>query len=72
MVTTTFKTERNLIVDLPQADGQAVAEEGPVVDVVIDRAGRYSINGQSLINEQIDTLKRGIGEASKGNNQLPL
>lgn len=72
MVTTTFKTERNLVIDLPTAEGQPVAEEGEVVNIVIDRAGRYSINGVSLINEQIDTLRRGIAKAAEGNNQLPV
>ena len=72
LVTTTFKTERNLVIELPKAEGQAALTEVDIVDIMIDRTGQYTINGEVLINNEIDTLKRQIGIASEGNNQLPL
>ena len=40
MVTTTFKPDnRNLVIELPKAEGQAALIEEDVVDVQIDRTG---------------------------------
>ncbi len=72
MVTTTFKKERNLVVTLPESRGEAALAEENVLNVIIDRSGTYSINGRTVRNGEVETLMRALGEASKGNNKLPL
>jgi len=38
--------------------------------VVIDAQGRYYINNQQLVNQQIDTLKRALEKAMPGQKEV--
>ncbi|KGK43166.1 biopolymer transporter ExbD [Nitrincola sp. A-D6] len=63
MVTTTFTRETQLEVSLPEAaSAQTVAQEQERIDVVINAEGLYSVNGQALVNAQIQTLRQAIAE----------
>jgi biopolymer transport protein ExbD len=72
MVSTTFTKENHLSIDLPEAS----AEQQPVatnrLEIIITAAGSYSINGKTLINNQLDTLKRGLMKAANGEEGLPV
>jgi biopolymer transport protein ExbD len=72
MVSTTFTKENHLSIDLPEAS----AEQQPVatnrLEIIITAAGSYSINGKTLINNQLDTLKRGLIKAANGEEGLPV
>ncbi|CAH0990003.1 Tol-Pal system protein TolR [Sinobacterium norvegicum] len=61
MVSTTFTEETHLTVDLPEAVGVTgdVAEN---IEVAINAAGNYTINGNALINQQAATLKSALAE----------
>ncbi len=73
MVTTTFKQSTELTIDLPTAtSSDPVTVNNEQIEVVITADGQYVINGLTLINGRVDTLKLGLEEASKGNNTLPL
>jgi len=73
MVTTTFKQSTELTIDLPTAtSSDPVTVNSEQIEVVITSDGQYVINGLTLINGRANTLKLGLDEASKGNNQLPL
>ena len=72
MVSTTFTKENHLSIDLPEAS----AEQQPVatnrLEIIITASGSYSIKDKSLINNQLDTLKRGIMKAANGETGLPI
>jgi biopolymer transport protein ExbD len=63
MVSTTFRKESELKIDLPEASPQpsTVAEQQPL-EIAIDASGRYFINGQALADEQAETLKEALAK----------
>ena len=63
MVTTTFREESEIQVNLPQASNEPMDHMAQSVEVTIDRDGSYFINQQALINTQLDTLKRALRES---------
>lgn len=73
MVSTTFTKETHLEIDLPESSADAsTSEQVELVEIVVNSNGGYSVNGKSLINNQLDTLKRAIKKESKGNTELPM
>ncbi len=72
MVSTTFTKESHLEIDLPEASGDRQPQHKRQIDVVVDAQGGYSINGQKLINSQLNTLRRALQEVSGGETSLPF
>lgn len=62
MVSTTFIRETQLKIDLPEASGELQEIEGDVVEITVDRAGDYSVNGRILVNSESATLVRALEE----------
>ena len=57
MVSTTFKDEARLRVQLPQAQGEDKPVEEPLmIRVVIDRAGRFFIDDDLIADDRVETL----------------
>lgn len=66
MVTSTFKKEAELTVDLPQASADPALVEEHLIEVIITSDGNYLIN-KTLVSEPdvatiADTLKREAGD----------
>lgn len=72
MVSTTFKQDTELKIDLPEADARAVEQKEQSLEIVIDAEGRYFINKQEVVNRKLETLKTAIHKVSKGSNNIPL
>ncbi|MCB1668566.1 MAG: biopolymer transporter ExbD [Pseudomonadales bacterium] len=72
MVSTTFTKETHLVIDLPEAEGESVEQPAMVVEVLVNRDGSYSINGNALVNRDIETLMKGLYEVSGGDSELPM
>jgi biopolymer transport protein ExbD len=72
MVATTFTEETHLSVDLPEAVGEPTTDSGDRLDIVINADGSYTVNGQALVNNKIETLKSALTKLSEGDNNLPL
>lgn len=72
MVSTTFTKESHLSINLPEADGETADAPKKMVEVVIDKNGQYSINGQNLITTKLITLKQAIEKVSQGDRSLPF
>ena len=70
MVSATFTKETHLTIDIPEASAEAKPIENDIVEVVVQANGEYSIDGQTLINKQRQTLQRGLEQFSNGNRQL--
>lgn len=66
MVTTTFKDELKISINLPKASDKVAKAEPDNINIVIDAEGQYYVNDQKLVNVQIDTLKRALQQAAGG------
>ena len=73
MVSTTFTRETQLKVDLPEsASGEHASETTSQIEVLISAAGEVAINGNSLINPNLDNLKAALARESGGDTRLPV
>lgn len=72
MVSTTFTKDTQLSIDLPEADGQPTRVADKVIEITVTRTGAYAVNGNALVNNELDTLKRAIEETSGGDTALPM
>ena len=67
MVSTTFTRETQLQIELPDSDTAEAAEDRPL-DLVLEvsATGDYAINGQQVVNRDLETLIRALREVSAG------
>jgi biopolymer transport protein ExbD len=72
MLSSTFTKETHLGVELPEATGTPSVDDKQKVEIVIGELGSFSINGQSLVNNEVETLKSAILKVSDGKTDLPL
>lgn len=72
MVSTTFKHDAALSIDLPEASAKVVEQKKETLEIVIDKEGRYFINKQEVVNTKLETLKTAIHKVSKGSNKVPF
>ena len=72
MLTTSFSRSTSLIVNLPEASGETVTE-GPLrIDVTVDRAGGFAVNGRRLVDNDVTTLMQAVTDLSEGDTSLPV
>jgi biopolymer transport protein ExbD len=72
MLSSTFTKETHLGVELPEATGAPSVDEKQKIEIVISEQGGFSINGQNLVNNEIETLKSAILKVSDGKTDMPL
>ena len=72
MVSTTFTKENHLAISLPEAEGEVADAPNKMVEVLVDKDGHYSVNGQRLLNDRIVTLKQAVEKVSEGNRNMPF
>lgn len=72
MVSTTFSKETQLSIDLPEAQGQARVEHQEEIEILIDEAGRFRVNGQGLVDNSMRTLQAAIYKLSSGDTTMPM
>ncbi len=73
MVSTTFVKQSEISIQLPEADSTArPVPANDRIDIMITEQGTYLINGQALINNRPETIRRGLQEVSGGDTTLPL
>lgn len=72
MVSTTFTKETHLKIDLPKASTEEAQEAPLVIDISITADGQYAVNGKTLVNGQLDTLKRAIRQEARDKESLPV
>ena len=65
MASTTFLRESQLAIELPQA-ASAPASSAAHVEVRVDAAGRYAINGRLLPDGELKTLLDALAAQAKG------
>ncbi len=72
MVTTSFDRDTNLVINLPAANGQSVAEVPFQIDVQIDRDGTYAVNGNQLPDNSVTAVTAAIELLAAGDTTIPL
>lgn len=72
MVSTTFTRETQLSIDLPEAEGEAKQSSDQEIEILIDEAGGYRVNGQGLVDARMRTLQAAIYKISAGDTTLPM
>lgn len=72
MVSTTFTRETQLSIDLPEASGELRDAPEQQVEILIDEAGNYRVNGQKLVDARLRTLQASIYKISAGDTTLPM
>ena len=72
MVSTTFKKESHISLNLPEANGEKMVAENNQIEIVINAQGEYSVNNKALANNQFDTLRRAIKAVAGGKSDLPV
>lgn len=72
MVSTTFKHEAEIKVQLPQASEKPAPVPKNSINVVIDAQGRFYINDKELVNTRVNTVKRAMALVAKGHKDIPL
>lgn len=71
MLSSTFDRSAELKIDLPKSSDnpqQQARQEN--IEVIIDSAGNYAVNGKQVVNNQIETLKRAL-QLAIGERQHP-
>ena len=69
MVSTTFDRQSELNIELPEASGEITESDKVEIEVFIGPTGKFTINGNEIINTQIDTLLRALREAAGNENE---
>lgn len=72
MVTTTFREESQIEINLPQASNEPMDQVGQPLEIMIDREGHYYVDKTPLINTQLDTLKRALRKSMEGRTDPPV
>ncbi|WP_028293487.1 ExbD/TolR family protein [Oceanobacter kriegii] len=72
MVSTTFKEESHLNIDLPEASAEPSNAPAEAIEIVVSAEGTYQVNAQSLVNQQLDTLRRAIHKTLNGRESAPV
>ncbi|MEM1153120.1 MAG: biopolymer transporter ExbD [Pseudomonadota bacterium] len=72
MVSTTFTRETQLSIDLPEAEGTAKETVEEQIEILVDEAGNYRVNGQGLVDNRMRTLQAAIYKVSSGDTALPM
>lgn len=72
MVSTTFTRETQLSIDLPEATGVLREAEEKQIEILIDEAGSYRVNGKGLVDNRMRTLQAAIYKIAAGDTTLPM
>lgn len=72
MVSTTFKRDAELAVELPEASVESSAQAPDTLELVIDEQGRYFLDDKELINRELATVKQALADAAGDSRERPL
>ncbi|MCB1687271.1 MAG: biopolymer transporter ExbD [Halioglobus sp.] len=72
MVSTTFTRETQLSIDLPEAEGKPKEAAEQQIEILVDEAGNYRVNGEALVDKRMRTLQAAIYKISAGDTTLPM
>lgn len=62
MVSTTFIRESEIELTLPEASEEVRENPLDTIDIAIDSKGRFFVNGNALINTQLETIRQALND----------
>jgi len=71
MISTTFKDDSEITIDLPQASSVPAKEDRPPLTVTIDAQGHYFVNDRRLVNDTADTLRKAFARYTTQQERTP-
>lgn len=72
LLSTTFNQQSSIHISLPKSSAQQEQVPEKQVILSIDAAGEYYVNGQHLVNRQVETLKRALSSVIGSEKNPPL
>lgn len=72
LLSTTFNKYSRLNLVLPQATGVPAAEQKKAIEIAVNAAGRYTVNGQDLAGDGEAELSAAIRQAAGNDHQRPI
>lgn len=72
MVSTTFERESEIEIMLPEATSDATAADEFSLQVTVDAEGIFYVNGQRVINTQLETLMKAMKEVAGDRENPPI
>jgi biopolymer transport protein ExbD len=72
LLSTTFNKYSRLNLVLPQATGVPEVEQKKAIDIAVNAAGRYTVNGQDLAGDGEAELSAAIRQAAGDDRQRPI
>lgn len=72
MVTTTFDRASELKINLPQAAQAPEEQQVERLELVIDAAGNYFLDGNELVNTRPETVRAALEKRAAGRQDIPL
>ncbi len=70
MVSTTFKQESSITINLPEASSEKPVAQDNLVEISIDEQGRFFINQAQVVNTRLVTVKRALEKVVAGRKNL--
>lgn len=72
MVSTTFQTESQLSVQLPEASEQQAADPQRPLEIIVSAEGQYAIGGRELTDNKLQTLIDALRDQAGADTDQPL
>ena len=72
MVSTSFTKNTQIKLDLPKANVEPLETKKDVLEISIDKEGRYFVDGKSLVNTSIETLIRMLTPIVQENKDISV
>jgi len=73
MVSTTFKEDARIQVQLPEAQGEDVPVDEPhSLEILIDREGTFYVNERRVVDRKMGTLKKAIAGVVGEDLEIPV
>lgn len=71
MVSTSFKKETKLTLELPEASGQPMEQQKDIIEISVNKNGDVFVNGQGLLNRQEETIQNALRKVPNAES-LPI
>ncbi|THB68641.1 MAG: biopolymer transporter ExbD [Gammaproteobacteria bacterium] len=75
MISTTFKRESELTLNLPEASGEPIETELQVFELIIDKNGVFSVGGHDVLKgdqDEVESLMYALRKELRGKENLPF
>ena len=59
-------------ITLPEAETRNSADNADRLELVVSSTGQYALNGQSLVNDRVETIVAALRQAAHGDVEQPL